>query len=135
MKDFESSHTFNGIEVIEATQDNFKRIVCNERVSILFGHVIRSNGLLIPLICPKLKAKMYEIGFLDNSLTATMHLSREDSSWIIWPPHAMFPVYRVDVNDTNRSKILQCLPEGTQGQQQPLNIRFTNPHRAETGKN
>ncbi|KAI9912907.1 hypothetical protein PsorP6_006358 [Peronosclerospora sorghi] len=139
MKDFGSSYTFNDIEVIEATQANFKRVLRNERVSILFDYVDTVKRLVNPVDLPKTIGKNvrnWVARQLSHGYDAFYRekTQGEVGSWIICPPYAMFPVYRVDVNDTNRSKILQCLPEGTQGQQPPLKIRFTNPHSAETGE-
>ncbi|RMX65665.1 hypothetical protein KXD40_008073 [Peronospora effusa] len=134
--DFGSSQTFNGIEVYEATQKNFKRVAGSGKVCILFGCVYTVKHLRDPVDIPTSKGKKgakvrtswvnrqashgYDALYRDTK-------SCERGNWIIWHPYVLFPVHRVEVADSNRQNILECLPEKTQVGEPPLTISFKKP--------
>ncbi|KAG6967558.1 hypothetical protein JG688_00006251 [Phytophthora aleatoria] len=136
MKDFGSQQTLNGIEVYEATQENFERVVSSGKASVLFGHLYSAKSLKNPTDIPKNKG--------NNGNNIRTWLSRQQShgydaqyrdakygkkggAWIVWHPYALFPIHRVKITDANRETIVSCLPEKTQVIQQPLKISFNKP--------
>ncbi|CAI5725446.1 unnamed protein product [Peronospora destructor] len=132
MRDFGSPKTLNGIEVYEATQTNFKRVAGSKKVCILFGCVYTVKHLRNPVDIPKSKGRKgakvrtwvdrqashgYDALYRDAK-------SCEHGNWIIWHPYVLFPVHRVEVADSNRQNILECLPEKTQVGEPPLKVNF-----------
>ncbi|KAG2789761.1 hypothetical protein PC129_g8833 [Phytophthora cactorum] len=136
MKDFGSQQTLNGIEVYEATQENFKRVVSSGKASVLFGHLYSAKSLKNPTDIPKNKGKngnnirtwlsrQQSHGY--DALYRDAKYGKKGGAWIVWHPYALFPVHRVEITDANRETIVSCLPEKTQVIQQPLKISFNKP--------
>ena len=55
--DFGSTQPFNGIEVCDATQENFEHVVGSEKACVLFGWVCAVKHLKDPVVIPKSKGK------------------------------------------------------------------------------
>ncbi|KAG6968336.1 hypothetical protein JG687_00003807 [Phytophthora cactorum] len=136
MKDFGSQQTLNGIEVYEATQENFERVVSSGKASVLFGHLYSAKSLKNPTDIPKNKGKngnnirtwlsrQQSHGY--DALYRDAKYGKKGGAWIVWHPYALFPVHRVEITDANRETIVSCLPEKTQVIQQPLKISFNKP--------
>ncbi|KAI9990975.1 hypothetical protein PInf_018593 [Phytophthora infestans] len=126
IKDFGSQQTLNGIEVYEATQENFERVVSGGKASLLFGHLYSAKSLRNPTDIPKAKGKNGSSHDYD-ALYRDAKAGKKGGTWIVWYPHALFPVHRVEITDANRETIARCLPERTQVNQQPPKISFEKP--------
>ncbi|KAG7382936.1 hypothetical protein PHYPSEUDO_004232 [Phytophthora pseudosyringae] len=136
MKDFGSQQTLNGIEVYEATQENFDRVVVGNKASVLFGQLYTAKHLTNPVDIPKNKGKkganvrdwvsrQSSHGY--DALYRDAKSDKKGGNWIVWHPYALFPVHRVEITNSNRMAILSCLPERTQVKQQPQKISFKKP--------
>ncbi|OWZ08827.1 hypothetical protein PHMEG_00018571, partial [Phytophthora megakarya] len=136
MKDFGSQQTFNGIEVYEATQENFDRVVSDAKASVLFGHLYTAKYLINPVDIPKSKGKKGR-NILDwvsrqsshgyDALYRDAKSGKKGGSWVVWHPYALFPVHRVEITKSNRDTILNCLPEKSQVKQPLQKISFNKP--------
>ncbi|KAE8993282.1 hypothetical protein PF001_g17594, partial [Phytophthora fragariae] len=136
MKDF-GNQGFVGIEVYEATQENFDRIVGDGKSSVLFGHLFTVKYLKNPVDLPKNKGKKgatlrqwvtRQCSHGYDALYRDAKSGKEGGNWTVWHPYAMFPTHRVDITDANRDVILKSLPERSQVEQPPLKITFKKPN-------
>ncbi|POM71654.1 Hypothetical protein PHPALM_11746, partial [Phytophthora palmivora] len=136
MKFFGSLQTLNGIEVYEATQENFDRVVSGAKASILFGHLYTAKYLMNPVDIPKNKGKrgantrewvnrQSSHGY--DALYRDAKSGKKGGNWIVWHPYALFPVHRVEITDSNREAVLKYLPEKSQVKQPLRQILFKKP--------
>ncbi|RLN63252.1 hypothetical protein BBJ28_00018439 [Nothophytophthora sp. Chile5] len=137
MRDFGSLQTLNGIEVYEATQENLARVVGTTKACVVFGCVYTAKHLTNPVDIPngqgkkraanlqKWVARQSSHGY--DGLYRDAKSGKKGGSWIMWHPHVMFPVHRVELTDSNREAVLQCLPEKSLLKQASLSIRFEKP--------
>ncbi|TDH66050.1 hypothetical protein CCR75_007122 [Bremia lactucae] len=136
MQDFGSLQTFNGIEVYEATQDNFERVVNGSAASLLFGQLYTLKALINPVDIPKTKDKkggnirtwinrQSSNGY--DAMYRDARGEKKGGTWIVWNPHAMLPLYRVELTKTNREKVMLCLPKSSQLSVQPRQVFFKKP--------
>ncbi|ETP10987.1 hypothetical protein F441_13483 [Phytophthora nicotianae CJ01A1] len=141
MKDFGSQQTLNGIEVYEATQENFERVVSG-KASIVFGQLYSAKSLENPTDIPKNKGKngsnirtwvsrQSSHGY--DALYRDAKAGKKGGAWIVWHPYALFPVHRVEITDANRETIMSYLSEKSQVNQQPSKISFKKPTGVTTG--
>ncbi|CAI5738664.1 unnamed protein product [Peronospora destructor] len=117
MRDFGSPKTLNGIEVYDRTLHRDIKHLRNP-VDIPTGK--GRKGAKVRTWVDRQASHGYDALYRDAK-------SCEHGNWIIWHPYVLFPVHRVEVADSNRQNILECLPEKTQVGEPILKVNFKKP--------
>ncbi|ETI29722.1 hypothetical protein L914_21561 [Phytophthora nicotianae] len=140
--DFGSLKSLNGIEVFEATQENFSRVAGTGEVHVVFGHLYSAKYLMNPVDIPNTKGKKSTTNIRawvtrqsSHGYDALYRDTKTGGSWIVWHPYAMFPIHQAHVTKSNRDSILQCLPEKMPAKQPPQIISFETPTGVTTEPN